>query len=383
MKTRLFCILLCAVCLLAACGEAEEALSASSAAEKSSREESLLSEGSGETSDESREESTDSSGDVSHESSDTQEPDDGILTHRNPLDPHDDTEVKVHGSFPALSVFTGSEAVRRENRTNEAVLVTEITEEGFYGTLTYLYNATVFVFGSYEDIRVGDYVLIAATHYCKYDFFYAYLAEDVTDLLPIADNDLSIYFEGDAPEKPVIYLYPTEETTVSVKLDYKGHLTCTYPLYNDGAGWENLSVSPDGTIRKGGKEYYCLYWEGMGNADYDFSSGFCVKGEDTAAFLEAVLADIGLSPREANEFIIYWLPKLECNPYNVISFQGEAYTATAPLEVTPAPDSMLRVFMAYYPTEEYVEMIPQEFEGFERRGFTVVEWGGSEIAPVK
>lgn len=28
-------------------------------------------------------------------------------------------------------------------------------------------------------------------------------------------------------KKPVIYLYPTSEQSVSVKLDYKGELTCT------------------------------------------------------------------------------------------------------------------------------------------------------------
>jgi hypothetical protein len=33
--------------------------------------------------------------------------------------------------------------------------------------------------------------------------------------------------------KPVIYLYPTSSQTVSVELDYKGKLTCTYPEYED------------------------------------------------------------------------------------------------------------------------------------------------------
>ena len=35
-------------------------------------------------------------------------------------------------------------------------------------------------------------------------------------------------------EKPVIYLYPEQEQEVSVRLDYDGDLTCTYPEYNDG-----------------------------------------------------------------------------------------------------------------------------------------------------
>ena len=90
--------------------------------------------------------------------------------------------------------------------------------------------------------------------------------------------------DGDAPKKPVIYLYPEEETDVKVKLDYKGDLTCTYPKYENG--WE-VTALPDGTLKdKDGMEYNYLYWEGQLTADWDRSKGFCVKGEDTERFLE-------------------------------------------------------------------------------------------------
>ena len=177
--------------------------------------------------------------------------------------------------------------------------------------------------------------------------------------------------------KPVIYLYPTEETEANVKLNVNGDLTCTYPTYNNG--W-TVTASPDGTlIDENGREYYCLYWEAIQSTDYDFSRGFCVKGEDTAAFLENILAKLGLNEREANEFIIYWLPQMEQNPYNLISFQSNAYTDSAELEITPNPDSLLRIFMAWRGVDEAVEIEPQEFAEFERIGFTVVEWGGAKI----
>ena len=178
-------------------------------------------------------------------------------------------------------------------------------------------------------------------------------------------------------EKPVIYLYPTEETEVNVKLNVNGNLTCTYPAYNNG--W-TMTAAPDGTLTdENGRKYYCLYWEGETHAQYDFSRGFCVKGEDTAAFLENVLAQISLTEREANEFIIYWLPLMEQNPYNLIAFQADAYTNSAELNITPAPDSLLRVFMAWKPLDTAVDIEPQEFAGFERSGFTVVEWGGAKV----
>ena len=177
--------------------------------------------------------------------------------------------------------------------------------------------------------------------------------------------------------KPVIYLYPTEETEANVKLNVNGDLTCTYPTYNNG--W-TVTASPDGTlIDENGREYYCLYWEAIQSTDYDFSRGFCVKGEDTAAFFENILAKLGLNEREANEFIIYWLPQMEQNPYNLISFQSNAYTDSAELEITPNPDSLLRIFMAWRGVDEAVEIEPQEFAEFERIGFTVVEWGGAKV----
>ena len=181
---------------------------------------------------------------------------------------------------------------------------------------------------------------------------------------------------GDAA-KPVIYLYSEEKTEVSVKLDYDGELTATWPAYEDG--W-NVTACPDGTLSDAqGNEYSYLFWEGVSDTAYDFTEGFCVAGEDTAAFLRQTLAQLGLTPREYNEFIVYWLPKMQENPYNLIAFQGEAYTDTAKLAIEPQPDSLLRVFMAWKPLKRPVTICPQELPPFERIGFTVVEWGGAQV----
>ena len=177
--------------------------------------------------------------------------------------------------------------------------------------------------------------------------------------------------------KPVIYLYPEEEMKVSVNLTLDGRLTCTYPAYDNG--WE-VTAYPDGTLTDSkGQTYNYLYWEGETYAQYDLSKGFCVKGEDTAAFLEAALDKLGLTRREANEFIVYWLPLMEQNSYNIISFQTDAYTDTARLKVNPAPDTLIRVFMAWQGVDTYVELPEQALTAPEHKGFTVIEWGGTEI----
>lgn len=195
------------------------------------------------------------------------------------------------------------------------------------------------------------------------------------DLVSIAQSDWAP--EPGVAYKPVIYLYPREQTQVSVKLDIQGKLTCTYPAYGDG--WQ-VTAAPDGTLTDGrGQTYNYLYWEGDTYAQWDMQEGFCIKGEDTAAFLEDALAKLGLNRKEANEFIVYWLPLMEQNPYNIIAFQTDAYTQAARLQIEPAPDTVIRVFMTWQASEDYVNLQAQSLTAPERTGFTVVEWGGTQI----
>jgi ABC-type Fe3+-siderophore transport system permease subunit len=142
-----------------------------------------------------------------------------------------------------------------------------------------------------------------------------------------------------------------------------------------------LIAHPDGKLinQKDGKEYSYLFWEGNSNIEYDMDKGFVVKGEDTAEFLRDKLEYIGLTPREYNEFIVYWLPKMQNNPYNLITFQNEVYTDNAKLEIVLEPDSILRVFMVYKPIKEVITIEEQTLEPFQRQGFTVVEWGGTVV----
>jgi hypothetical protein len=88
---------------------------------------------------------------------------------------------------------------------------------------------------------------------------------------------------------------------------------------------------------------------------------------------------MGLTPCEYNEFIVYWLPRMQNNSYNLITFQEELYTENAVLNITPTPDSVLRIFMVYQALERPIEVESPEITPFERVGFTVVEWGGAEV----
>lgn len=179
--------------------------------------------------------------------------------------------------------------------------------------------------------------------------------------------------------KPVIYLYPEEEKEVTVKLGKKEKLTCTYPKYNDG--WKVLA-KPSGDLveLETGKELYSLYWEGKNDVKHDLTEGFIVEGKNAASFLEEKLEILGLNPREKQEFIIYWLPELEANGLNYIRFETkEQIDEDMPLIVEPKPDTVIRIMMVIKKINKPIEVKQQELTKVERKGFTVVEWGGTRI----
>ena len=180
-------------------------------------------------------------------------------------------------------------------------------------------------------------------------------------------------------EKPVIYLYPTMTTDVTVRIRLTdGRFTQCIP---EGNGEWNVTAAPDGklTDKATGKTYDYIFWESADNTVYDWSQGYVVKGCEAEAFLLRILPKMGLNRNEYTEFIEYWLPRLEKNEYNLISFQTKCYTDSAELKVSPEPDSVLRVFMAFKRVDGPVSVATPKVEAFERKGFTVVEWGGAEV----
>ena len=194
-----------------------------------------------------------------------------------------------------------------------------------------------------------------------------------------ATNNVECHDDPYVTKKPIIYLYPEEETVVTVKLAYPEKLTTTYPKYSDS--W-NVTAYPDGTLvdNKTNRELYGLYWEGIDNGIKQTNEGFVVSGKDTTSFLEEKLSILGLNDKEAEEFIIYWLPILEKNKYNYIKFSTEEeINKYMPIEVTPTPDTTIRVIMNYKPLEEKINVKEQKLTQKERIGFTLVEWGGSQI----
>ena len=216
--------------------------------------------------------------------------------------------------------------------------------------------------------------------------------KEVDELLTETDNRITYEkenIEKPNPEtaKPVIYLYPEQETKVNVQLTFNGTLTSTYPTLPP-EGW-TVTAQPDGTLTdEEGRSYRYLFWEGVADVDWKQDSGFLVKAEDAREFLEQSLTQLGLNELEQNDFITYWLPKLEKNGESFVTFAAEQYTDNAVLTVTPQPDSVLRVQMLISKVDDsnraaFQKLPEQELPRFEREGFVLVEWGGTDLGTGK
>lgn len=181
--------------------------------------------------------------------------------------------------------------------------------------------------------------------------------------------------DSDVALKPILYLYPTENMNINIKLEKENNIITSYPKYNNG--W-NVYVENNGNIYYNTRNYYGLYWDEYNDNNVDFSTGFYVDSDSAIEFLEEKLDIIGLNNREANEFIMYWLPILENNKHNLIYFElTDERESNNKLIINPKPDSLLRINMHVKKIDEKINIKEQELESFNRHGFTVVEWGGT------
>ena len=176
-------------------------------------------------------------------------------------------------------------------------------------------------------------------------------------------------------------------------LDLEGSLDTVYPAPDDQratdrgtqASW-TVTASPDGTLTDAsGRTYPSLFWDGPVRQESP-QQGFVVAREDAVPFLEEKLALLGLSDRESADFITYWAPRIRAYEYTFVSFDASAYTQRASYSFTDeagnqvAPDTFIRVFMTIRAAQADEAVTPQEFASTPmRNGFTVVEWGGTQL----
>ena len=287
------------------------------------------------------------------------------------------TNPAIIKSYKEYRIITDSDKVNEEDfSNNNYVLIPvnydECSEEDLVPTYYEITDTKIIVKFSYT----------AKCGLCAPQYRYYLLKVDKD----IVDQEVKVEYKAlnnpgcdpNVSYKPLIYIYPEEETNVVVTLGNSKLLTTTYPKYDNG--W-NVLAKKDGTlIDNNGRSYYGLYWEANNYINNNYIDGFVVKGTDSIKFLEEKLSILGLNEREANEFIMYWLPKLEENKYNLIKFLSiDEINKQMSLNINPTPDTIIRVFMIYKPIDKKISIKEQELTHVKRSGYTVVEWGGSLV----
>lgn len=194
--------------------------------------------------------------------------------------------------------------------------------------------------------------------------------------------------------KPVILLYnyePNSTLTVSLRLQSPtDRFLSVYPLPDSPSKSQVLwRVVFEGTDRlrlcNSNKTYPYLFWESFSSsALFSLKSFLCLRSDEVEDKLDDILAIKGLNYKERCDMITYWLAELKASDYVKIGFLDEKLcNERFPLEVLPAPASVIRVFMVFESVGQQESSTVQGFEssqGRERIGPTVVEWGGLNIS---
>lgn len=181
-------------------------------------------------------------------------------------------------------------------------------------------------------------------------------------------------------DKPVIYLYPEKSMNVSVNLNIgEGKFTAVYPQFNEKNNMWKVHAEPNGEIIINNKKYPYLYYECESYYPQETNEGFIVDDKNAISFLEEKLKILGLNDKEMTDFITYWLPKLIKNKLSICTFQTQKFFNYFKLNITPKPDTLIRIFLSIKKIDSPIYVKEQKLITVERKGFTVVEWGGSNF----
>lgn len=177
-------------------------------------------------------------------------------------------------------------------------------------------------------------------------------------------------------DKPNIYLYPRDTTILSVDLNFPkgGSVVKSDPAYP--YAWQDISVAPDGTIN--GK-YKFLFYEAEVDARWQYRRGWVIKQKELPQFFRNTLRVYGLNQQEIEDFMDYWLERLSGFPvYTVYPQLACNIDQLIELNVSQEPESILRLYYIFKKGKTpFWKLGTPKMTHFQRRGFSVVEWGGS------
>jgi len=144
----------------------------------------------------------------------------------------------------------------------------------------------------------------------------------------------------------------------------------------------------------GRKSYSYLFWEADTNNESSNnyfknnlfkSKYYCFSKDEILDNLDSILESKGLNCNERNDFITYWISKLTSKKYCIFNFmEKDEYNKCSSLEVKPEPHNKNRVFMLFYPSDNYYESKStlddiMNSKIIRNNDKLVVEWGAINI----
>jgi hypothetical protein len=182
-------------------------------------------------------------------------------------------------------------------------------------------------------------------------------------------------------------LYPVKPTYVTVTLSIPGKITTSIPEFeglNTSAksygGWENVLAMPGGVLKYQDNYYHELYYESAVKNINAPDNGVFLDSSNLGRELLAQAEKLGLLPSESEEFVNYWMPRLQSLNKKYIFFSiltPQEKERTDKVIIAPKPDNFIE-FIAYFKgVDEKFTTMPFVYPKVpERVGFTAVEWGG-------
>jgi len=213
--------------------------------------------------------------------------------------------------------------------------------------------------------------------------------------------------------KPILYLYNTgscDMISISLKDNEKEDVEAVYPHYHCPIEkrWQVRTAS-DGTLidATNNRKLQYIFWETVLHYQFsedirrelwEYSKGvYSVSKPDYIPFLEQCLEQLGMSERESNDFIVYWLTQLNQKENCLIKFetdhmhyhQSTEFCSSVECLIEPTPNQYIRVMMLFKEGRNSLfdwseDRVKKELPTIQRIDSTMnecllaVEWGGRE-----
>lgn len=190
--------------------------------------------------------------------------------------------------------------------------------------------------------------------------------DDDTNADDECDTCITVY-------KPNIYIYPNKQIELSVKISFPlgGRIVKSIPEY--GEGW-NINVDTNGLIDG---TYTYLFYESTQPDIWQKQYGWIIKNNELESFFRKNMEAYGFKDAEIDDFIDYWIPRL--NDYAFYSIRPQTkilINDVISLTISMEPDNLLRLFYVIKGENQIQDkLIEPAIDEFKRDGYFVTEWG--------